>query len=350
MSSATAVSEPRLEAALASDRPPDGPPDQIPDQLPSGPATAAPSGLPHISAVVPAYNAAAHIAACLDSILAQQGRWWLEVIVVDDGSTDATAAIVAARAARHPNLRLLQQPNAGPAAARNRGIAAASGELIAFLDSDDLWPAGRLAAQLAIFDAHPEVGLVFGDCALFDADGPVLASYFAAAGLDDGFFGDAALVTDAPAKLFRLNFIPTGAVLVRRALLLAAGGFDARLRLVEDLDLWLRLAEHCRLGYTRALCQRKRQHPGNVSADFEGMTLANLAVLGRYWQRQRAMLRARGLRFAPYAAREYSLLGDHHERAGRRAEARRWYLRALLRAPGPRPLFYLLRSLWPWSR
>lgn len=309
---------------------------------------------PLISAVVPAYNAAAHLADCVGSILAQRGPFRLEVIIVDDGSSDATATIaaglVATAAGQAIALRLLRQANAGPSAARNAGIAAANGEWIAFLDSDDRMPPGRLTEQLALLAQAPDLGLLFGDCLIFDDEGCVLPSFFADAGLDAGFFGDPLRVVDAWEKLFRLNYIPTGAVLVRRDCLTAAGGFDPALRLVEDLDLWLRVAHHCRFGYTTQCCEHKRRHPGNVSADLAAMTLANIAVLTRHWQADRAELRRRGVRMQAYLAGEYALLGDYRERAGDPAGARGWYLRALRTTPGPRPLYYWLRSHWRQAR
>lgn len=298
---------------------------------------------PSITAVVPAYNAAAHIDACLQSILAQRGPFRLEVIVVDDGSDDDTAE----KARALPGVRVLRQVNAGPSAARNRGIAAASGQWIAFLDSDDRWPADRLANQLAVLDQAPDLGLIFGDCALFDASGIRMPSFFVDAGLDAAFWGHPIRVVDAYAKLFRLNYIPTGSVLVRRDCIERGEGFDAGLRMVEDLDLWLRIARHCPIGRSEALCQLKRQHEGNVSADLPAMTLANLEVLGRHRRHHGPELRRLGVRLRPYFCAEYCLLGDYSERAGDARAARRWYLRALREWPSARPVYYWLRSWLP---
>jgi glycosyltransferase involved in cell wall biosynthesis len=297
-----------------------------------------------ISTIIPAHNAAEYLDGCLDSVLAQQGPFRHEVIVVDDASTDATARIAASR----PGVRLLRLPqNAGPSAARNLGVAAAKGELIAFLDADDLWPEGRLLAGLGVLAAQPTVGLVFGDCSVFDAAGEVLASFFADAGLDDNFWGDRLLIPDQDLKLFRLNYIPTGAVLVRREHLLAVGGFDESRRMVEDLELWLRLAAACRFAHMPTVCQLKRQHAAGVSNRREAMALANLDVLGEHWRRRRRELRRRGLRMRSYFAYEYCLLGDLRERAGDLPGARRWYLRALRTAPGLRPFYYWLRAQRP---
>jgi len=296
---------------------------------------------PLISVVVPAYNAAAHIDDCLRSILAQRGPFRLEINCVDDGSTDDTAA----RAAAIPGVQVLRQPNAGPSAARNRGIAAAAGELIAFLDSDDLWPEERLATQLDILRAQPDLGLVCGDCMIFDGETTILGSFFKGAGLDREFWGDAVRVIDPFSKLFRLNYVATGSVLVRRGCLVRVGGFDAALRLVEDLDLWLRLAQVCAFGYTARLCQRKRRRADSLSADTASMTLAYVCLLERQQRENGPALRQRRIRVGPRIALEYCLLGDAAARAGRTASARKWYLRALHRSPSLRPAYYWLRSL-----
>jgi glycosyltransferase involved in cell wall biosynthesis len=296
---------------------------------------------PCISIIIPAHDAAAHLGACLDSVLAQRGPFRHEVIVIDDASTDATADIARGRA----GVRLLRlDDNAGPSAARNLGIAEARGELIAFLDADDLWPPGRLAAGLAVLAAHPDIGLVFGDCLVFDAGGVRLPSFFADGGLDQGFWGDPLRIPDQDLKLFRLNYIPTGAVLVRRRHLEAVGGFDASRRMVEDLDLWLRLAGVCPFAHIPMICQHKRSHGANVSSQREAMALANLDVLGRHWHARRRELRRRGLRMRGYFAYEYCLLGDLREQAGDAPGARRWYRRALGTAPSVRALYYWLRS------
>ena len=101
-----------------------------------------------VSVIMPAWNAAATIGRSIDSVLSQDHAD-LELVVVDDGSTDATAELVARRAATDARVRLLRQANAGVAAARNAGMAAASGRYLAFLDSDDWWYPGKLRRQLA---------------------------------------------------------------------------------------------------------------------------------------------------------------------------------------------------------
>ena len=116
-----------------------------------------------IAVVIPVYNGAAFLAEAIDSALAQ-GDQLLDVLVVDDGSTDESAAVAARYA---PRVRLMQQQNRGAAAARNAGVAATAGDLIAFLDADDTWYPGKLAKQLAAFDADASLDMVFGHALQF---------------------------------------------------------------------------------------------------------------------------------------------------------------------------------------
>jgi glycosyl transferase family 2 len=125
---------------------------------------------------MPAYNAERFIGEAIQSALDQDyPADRLEVVVVDDGSTDATAQIVSGFAERFPGrVRLISQANAGNVAATNTALAAARGELLGILDSDDVWPRGKARAQQALLAARPEVGLVYGDMRVIDPDGRVL--------------------------------------------------------------------------------------------------------------------------------------------------------------------------------
>ena len=117
------------------------------------------SGAPRVSVVIPVQNGERYLAAAIEGALAQTHAP-AQVIVVDDGSTDASAAIAASFA---PRVRCLARPvSGGGAAARNDGVALASGEYLAFLDADDLWPPQRLERLLAAFAQQPEADIVFG--------------------------------------------------------------------------------------------------------------------------------------------------------------------------------------------
>jgi glycosyltransferase involved in cell wall biosynthesis len=234
---------------------------------------------PLVSVVIPAHDSARYLDECLGSVFAQQGEFELQVIVVDDASSDGTARVARA----HDKVELIRfDENRGPSAARNAGIAAARGEFVAFLDSDDRWPEGKLAAQLAVLQVEPAAALVFGDCRQFDERGPRPRTEFEAAGLGTATWGSGRLVPQAYERLLEANFVTTGSVVVRRTALAAAGGFAEELRLVEDLDLWLRLARHAPIAWCAHECLERRRHDANISRDAEALGLAYLEVLRRH--------------------------------------------------------------------
>src|SRR5947207_692803 len=113
---------------------------------------------PLVSIVVPTYNRAYCLPRTIDSALAQTYAS-VEVIVVDDGSKDDTAALVRARYGSDGRVQMISQQNAGVAAARNTGMAAARGDYVALLDSDDVWQPWKLELQMACMRAHPDVGM-----------------------------------------------------------------------------------------------------------------------------------------------------------------------------------------------
>ncbi len=185
-----------------------------------------------VSVVIPAWNAEAWVGRAVESALAQDHEP-KEIIVVDDGSTDGTADVLAAYGRR---IRLVRQTNRGLPAARNAGLRAARGTLVAFLDADDRWLPGKLAAQVALMRERPDLGFCATEAWLEDEAGRRLGRW-----RDEGRLpGRTFLET-----LFARNAAVPGsasAVMVRRELALAVGGFDETLRAHEDVDLWMRLA------------------------------------------------------------------------------------------------------------
>jgi glycosyltransferase involved in cell wall biosynthesis len=129
---------------------------------------------PLVSALMVVYNGERFIAEALASAL-DQDYANLEIVVVDDGSTDGTAALVERIAAAHPGrLRLVRQRNAGNCGATSRAIAEARGELLAIIDADDVWPRTKLSRQVEAMAQRPKVGLLYGDMTVIDADGDVI--------------------------------------------------------------------------------------------------------------------------------------------------------------------------------
>src|SRR5688572_4229057 len=184
---------------------------------------------PKVSVIIASYNYGRFVGQAIRSVLDQTWRD-REVIVVDDGSTDDTAAVVRTFG---DSVRAIHQANRGLSGARNTGLRAASGQYVACLDSDDLWLPDKLARQVAVLDARPDVGLVYADAVYFDdASGTSLGRHGERYRHADGHV-TADLIT-------RGNFIPSPTPLFRRAAVDVVGDFDETLRHSEDWDMWIR--------------------------------------------------------------------------------------------------------------
>ncbi len=186
-----------------------------------------------LSVVIPAFNAATTIRSAVRSTLSQTVPV-LEVIVVDDGSTDETAEAVAG--IEDPRVRLVSRANGGPAAARNAGIAAARGDWVAFLDSDDLWLPRYVETATAALSAAPNPGFAYTDAYVFHAGRGQVKQGSAMDALDPPPPDRASFL----AALLRRNFVFTSAA-VPATVLSAVGGYDESLALSEEYDLWLRI-------------------------------------------------------------------------------------------------------------
>jgi glycosyltransferase involved in cell wall biosynthesis len=215
-----------------------------------------------VTVIVPAYNAAATLDETLRSIRSQTHRE-LEILVVDDGSKDATMEIARRHAEEDPRLRVISQTNAGVAAARNRGIAEAKGEIIAPVDADDLWSPDKIERQhRALREGGERVGLVYTWYAHIDADGHVRGTVQPSESgnvLRSICFG---------------NFVGNGSsTMMRKAAVLEAGGYDPSLRArkaqgCEDFLLYFRIAERYDFAVVADSLTGYRQLPNNMSSDF----------------------------------------------------------------------------------
>jgi glycosyltransferase involved in cell wall biosynthesis len=227
---------------------------------------------PAFSVVIPAYNSAATIEITVASVLAQK-RADLELIVVDDGSTDDTRDRIAAVAERDPRVSLFAQANQGTAAARNAGIARANGPLISFIDHDDLWLPGYLAGMAAPLERVPDAGFAYTDAYLLDDRRRAIrrrTSFEHYPGVPPP--------PSAPDQLLMLietNFVMSS-TMVPAAVLAEVGGFAAEIRGADDWDLWLRIVASGRPAVAASeplLVQR--DHPASQSKDL-AMMFANM--------------------------------------------------------------------------
>jgi glycosyltransferase involved in cell wall biosynthesis len=229
---------------------------------------------PLVSVVIPAYNTAGLIAACVDSVLAQTLQDF-EVIVVNDGSPD-TALLEKNLEPYATRVRYLKQANSGPSAARNLAIRESRGRYIAFLDSDDVWLPQHLATQIAILQADQSLGLVYGDC-LLTRNGTTIGTAF-----------------DREPQVQAVNFenllqeqctVITSAAIASRQAIVDAGLFDEELRRCEDFDLWLRLAfRGTRMANHRHVNVCHAVSNTTLSADDYQMACARMQVLAKLRQ------------------------------------------------------------------
>jgi glycosyltransferase involved in cell wall biosynthesis len=194
----------------------------------SGDLGAATTGPPIVSVIMPVYNGAAFVAQAIASVLSQTFAE-LELIIVDDGSTDQTAAAVAEF--RDSRLLYVHQANRGVSAARNLGIARTTAPWVAFLDSDDRWLPTKLDAQLAALRSAPEAGAVYCGATYCNERGDVLADL------------PARMEGDALNALLLGNPISMSTGMVRRSVLDKVGTFKDDILFCEDWELWLRIAE-----------------------------------------------------------------------------------------------------------
>ena len=185
-----------------------------------------------ISVVIPLYNKEKAIAATLQSVLAQTYKDY-EVIVVDDGSTDASAEVVQSISAKSNKIRLIQKPNGGVCSARNRGIREAKNEYIALLDGDDLWDATFLEEQVRLIQDFPKAGM-WGVNTAFIRGGKY---YKWAQGMPEGYRG---YVEDYFGTQHNDLFC-SSSVVIRKEVFENVGYFDERISASEDLDMWYRI-------------------------------------------------------------------------------------------------------------
>jgi glycosyltransferase involved in cell wall biosynthesis len=238
-----------------------------------------------IAVVIPAYNRARHIASALESVLAQT-RAPAEIIVVDDGSTDDTAAV-----AQSFGANVLRQSNAGVSAARNTGVRIARSPWIAFLDSDDLWAPNKLEMQWEALEACPEIGMVFSDFSYFDdATGKTMgttkllseAHYAGVVRRRTGWASFSCEPNSFGRALAQGLFTSVETMIVRRDLLLSLGIFDTDLRSAEDWELFLRLAVATTASVVEMpLVYARRMHSPRLTEDVAGSYRAYAEIAAR---------------------------------------------------------------------
>lgn len=274
-----------------------------------------------VSVVIPTYNRAADVGRALDSVLSQTYPA-TEVIVVDDGSTDNTEEVVARFGSR---VTYIRQPNSGVSAARNRGFRVATGEWIAFLDSDDWWLPEKIQLQIEALRGKPGAVLVYTSAWIISPDG---TRELAQAAAPERLW---------PAMRCSNRIISCSSVMVRRDVLIAEGGFNQALSGSEDWDLWVRLVQKHRFAFVsepviayvitpNSLCQNPERNIADAERMLESPLLDGLrGMRRRIWRRR---IRAAQVFHAAVVAREIDP-----------AYGGRLLLRSLVQWPSPFFLF-----------
>ncbi len=241
-------------------------------------------GSPTVSCIIPTYNRAHLLFPAIASIAAQTAMEHGmpatsnhdEIIIVDDGSTDNTEQAMRHFLAHQSGaipVRYLMQPHRGPAAARNAGIRAAHGDLIAFCDSDDRWFPRKLADQLEVYQAHPDAGLVYAGRQIRDAQ----TSRITRRTIPESTYDVHALKARCP--------IAISTVIVPRHVFAVVGLFDESLMFAEDWDLWIRIAQQfAMIGTPSVLAEYLRNHGDNLVEHTPRLAqfLARLAVIHKH--------------------------------------------------------------------
>lgn len=193
--------------------------------------------MPIVSVIIPTYNRASFITKAIDSVLEQTFNDF-EIIVIDDGSTDQTKE----KLKPYQNKIIYRyQENQGIAKARNQGLEIAQGDYIAFLDSDDFWKPEKIQKQIEFFDKHPAYGLVATQCLVNIVDENLETLKYVQ--------GEEVHYELTYEKIFQRPFIKTPSVLIKKQCFQEIGTFNEDLRVLEDVDLWLRLAQKYKIGF-----------------------------------------------------------------------------------------------------
>ncbi len=273
------------------------------------------SGAKQVSVVIASYNMGRYIAEALDSVLAQTYPLF-EVIVVNDGSTDDTDAVVE-RFLEDPRIVYITQDNQGQPKAKNAGLNAARGEFVAFLDADDLWAASKIEKQIRLFEAREQVGVVYTNVASMDENGNLIA-----VGRQKRYSGR---ITE---QLFKNNFVPFSSVLVRRRCFEEMGGFDESFAMGIDYELWLRLSTRYEFHYLDEVLYFWRSWGGQMSKNYQKRYENGIRIMNKFLAEFPDALSEQAIREAwahTYVGRGLSLALREGDRFG----AMRDYLKAL---------------------
>jgi glycosyltransferase involved in cell wall biosynthesis len=244
---------------------------------------------PLVSIVIPAYNCSQFINETLDSVYRQTYRN-IEIIIIDDGSTDNTKAVLSPHIG---NIKYFYQKNKGTATARNTGILKARGELIALLDNDDIWHPEKIELQVGVAQSNTEIGLVFTDGKVFDKSGILkhtliakrLQKWIQENETENGLVVKGSILN----YLYLQNHISSAtSVLIKRECFDQVGFFDEDIIIADDFDLWLRIARKYSVALIRKPLYKWRYRNDSSSGKIQDRNFnwarSKLVVLEKHWR------------------------------------------------------------------
>ena len=244
-----------------------------------------------VSVIVPVYNREKFVSETIESILSQSYEP-IEIILINDGSTDRSSTIINYYKNRHPNkIRVINQENQGQINARNNGIKEATGDYIAFLDSDDLWLPEKLEKQIPLFEK--DIGLVYSGVEIIDHEGTPMRQENPETAFAQDIFPD----------LIVKNRMTGGTVVVTKEALDKVGIFSTDLQAGESWELWLRISKVYRASRIGISLTRYRIHESNMSKDQDLMLQAKLKIMRKFCDlksKDKAIFRASKMAYADY--------------------------------------------------
>lgn len=214
-----------------------------------------------VSVIIPTYNGSRYICETIDSVLLQTYKDY-EIIVIDDGSTDQTEDTLKKYGSK---IKYLYQRNQGPSAARNFGIKNSVGKYIGFLDHDDIWLPNKLEIQVKILDENHDLAFVCADAYCIDSFGKIIKLW-------------KMHKRETFKNLYESNFVLNLTALVKKSCFNDIGGYDKKLFVCQDYDLWLRLAKKYKFKHLNYALAKYRKHENNISNNIELLAMDRIAI------------------------------------------------------------------------
>ncbi len=252
---------------------------------------------PQISVIIPTHNREKFIGAAIQSVFNQTWKDF-EIIVVDDGSVDNTKDLI--HSYHSEKIAYINLKQGGPGWARNNGIGRAKGDVVAFLDSDDIWEPNKLELQMGVMAGDPQIKMVLSNFKFIDPVDNILNE----SGVNEAYSYDGQFLKD---YLDGRLPVYTSTVMVKRDVFDNVGLFDEQHMIAEDLDLWIKIAAHFKVGYLHKPLTHIRKHSGNISGASRKKTYFAATIM---IARNRENIRSAGLSPEKYLARFYNLAGN----------------------------------------